>query len=100
MGRWSHELVDVTVQILRRAGEPIPTSQINKEAGEIFGDEWSDSAERNLGHIRAALRDLGILSHPKRGFWGLMPDAEDKLAPFKDLTHDQVYKEYEKLKQE
>ena len=100
MSRWSQDLVEVNVQILRRAGEPIPTSQINQEAEKIFGAEWSDSAKRNLGHIRTALRELGVLCHPKYGFWGLMPDAEDRLAPLKGLIDDEVYKEYEKLKQE
>lgn len=98
MSRWSHDLVEVHMQILRRAGEPIPTSQINQEAEKIFSDEWSESTRINLSMIRTALRELGILSHPNVGFWGLMPDAEDRLAPLKGLTDDEVYKEYEKLK--
>ena len=98
MSRWSHGLVEVNLQIIRRAGEPIPTAQINREAEKIFGDEWSHSAERNLGHIRTALRELGVLSHPKHGFWGLMPDAEDRLAPLKGLTDDEVYKLYRRRK--
>ncbi len=94
MSRWAHDLVDVNVKILRSAGEPIRTGQINREAAKIFGNEWSDSAKRNLGYMRTALRELGILSHPKYGFWGLMPNANEKLAPLKDLVDDEVYKLY------
>ncbi len=94
MSRWAHDLVDVNVKILRSAGEPIRTGQINREAAKIFGNEWTDSTKRNLAHIRTALRELGVLSHPKYGFWGLMPDADEKLAPLQGLVDDEVYKLY------
>ena len=100
MSRWTHDLVDVHLQILQRAEEPIRTRQINQESANIFGGEWNDSVKRNLGHIRTALRELGVLSHPRRGFWGLMPDWEDKYDALKDLIDDEVYKEYEKLKRD
>lgn len=94
MSRWTHDLVDVHLQILQSAGEPIRTRQINKEAANMFGGEWNDSVKRNLGYMRTALRELGVLSHPRRGFWGLMPEWEDKFAPLKDMVDDEVYKRY------
>ena len=98
MSRWSHDLKDVKMQILRHAGEPIPTWQINQEAEKIYGDEWSDSTNRNLSAYDA-LRSVRWASSltPKHGHWGLMPDADSKFAPLKDLTDDEVFKEHMKV---
>lgn len=98
MARWSKDLAEVNMKILRQAGEPIPTSQINAEAEAILGEEWSESAKINLGFIRTALCTLGIVTHPRRGYWGLAPDADAKLAMMGNPNAGEIWNEHMRIK--
>lgn len=98
MARWSKDLAKVNIEILRRAGEPIPTGQINAEAEEMLGEEWSESAKINLGFIRTALRTLEIATHPKYGFWGIAPDADAKLAALGNPDSGDIWNEHMRIK--
>ena len=98
MARWSKDLAEVNMKILRRAGEPIPTRQINEEAKAILGDEWNESAKINLGFVRTALCTVGIVAHPKYGFWGLAPNADAKLAALGNPDSDDIWNEHMRIK--
>ena len=75
------ELVEVNVDILRRAGKPIPGRQMEKQAMKDFGDQWTRSLQINLDCMRTALRSVGVVSHdPENKVWGLQPYADKRLA--------------------
>ena len=98
MARWSKDLAEVNMKILRRAGEAIPTSQINAEAAVTFGEEWSESAKINLGFIRTALGTLGLVTRPKYGYWEIAPDADAKLAALGNPDSSEIWNEHMRIK--
>ena len=98
MARWSKDLAEVNLKILRAAGEPIPTQQINEEAAAILGDEWSESAKINLGFSRTALCTVGLVTHPRYGYWGLAPDADAKLAAMGPVNGGDIWNEHMRIK--
>ncbi len=98
MARWSKGLAEVNMKILERTGEPVPTSQINAEAEIIFGDEWSESTRINLSYNRTALLTLGLVTHPKHGFWGPAPDMHTKLAALGHPNDGDIWNEHMRIK--
>ncbi len=75
----THRHIELIVRILREAGEPISTRQFDQQVIDILGDRYKRSAHIQLSSFRTALKSAGIVSHPRRGIWGLMPDADARL---------------------
>ena len=80
-----------------RRGGLIATKQINEKAEEILGDEWSESMMINLSHSRTALRTLGIVLHPRYGYWLLAPDADAKLAALGNPDGRAIWREHMRI---
>ena len=97
MARWSKGLAEVNMEILGRVDEPIRTRQIHEEAEAIFGEEWSISARIHMDCNRGALRTLGLVTHPKRGFWGPAPDMRAKFAAMGHPNDDEIWAEHMRI---
>jgi len=98
MVRPAKNIVDVNMQILRIAGEPISNQQMMKHAERIYGDDWNTSKRINLQCMRTALHSLGIISHPRRGIWGLTKHADARFARLKDFDVQDVWNEHMRIK--
>ncbi len=85
---------DAVMRILRQAGEPISNARFTGLGEEIYGEAWSSLNQIRLHCIRTAMRTLGIVSHPRRGLWGLMPDAEDQFSRWDDLGANAIWNEH------
>ena len=76
---YDDEHVQIIMRILLEAGEPISNREMEALAKEILGDKWKRSWQITNSCIRTALCTLGVVSHPRRGMWGLEPQAEERL---------------------
>ena len=75
----THRHIKLILRILREAGEPITTRQFDQRVKQIHGDQYKRSQHIQISSYRTALKSAGVVSHPKRGVWGLTPDAEARL---------------------
>ncbi len=87
--------VSLIMQILREAGEPVSTRHMEREARRIRGERWSRSLQINLQCVRTALRTVGVVSHPRRGYWGLTETAEARLA---ELEAVNIWREHIRIR--
>jgi len=72
--------IQLIINILRDAGEPISNRRFDDEVRRLLGDNYKQSQHIRISNLRTALRSVGVVSHPRRGLWGLMPDAEERIA--------------------
>ena len=74
------EHVQIIMRILLEAGEPVSNREMETRARQILGDKWKRSWQITNSCMRTALHSVGVVSHPRRGLWGLEAQAEEKLA--------------------
>ncbi len=74
------EHVQIIMRILRDAGEPISNREMETQTRAVLGEKWKRSWQITNSCIRTALHSVGVVSHPRRGLWGLEAQAEEKLA--------------------
>ena len=70
--------IQLIIRILRDAGEPTTNRHFDAEVKRIMGDGYKQSQHIRISNLRTALRSVGVVSHPRRGLWGLMPDADER----------------------
>jgi len=87
--------IQLIIKILRDAGEPISNQRFDDEVRRILGDNYKQSQHIRIGTYRTALRSVGVVSHPRRGLWGLMPGAEERIA---DLEGVNIWAEHIRLR--
>lgn len=88
---------DAVMRILRQAGEPISNREFTRLGEDIYGEAWSSLNQIRLHCIRSAMRTLGIVSHPRRGLWGLMPDADAQFARWDGKSTSSIWNEHIRL---
>ena len=81
----THRHIELILRILREAGEPISTRQFDQRVKDIQGDSYKRSQHIQLSSYRTALKSAGVVSHPRRGVWGLTPEAEARLDELADV---------------
>ena len=87
--------IQLIINILRDAGEPISNQRFDDEVRRILGDNYKQSQHIRISNLRTALRSVGVVSHPRRGLWGLMPGAEERIA---DLEGVNIWAEHIRLR--
>jgi len=94
------QYTDAIVRILNQAGEPVSNGEMMRLGEEIYGEDWEKVNKITLRCVRTALRSVGVVSHPKRGSWGLTPDAAAQLDRWKALGDDDIWQEHLRLRDE
>ena len=89
------EHVNIIMRILLDAGEPVSNREMEARARQMLGDKWKRSWQITNSCVRTALRSLGVVSHPRRGLWGLEPNAEARLAALHDVD---IWKEHIRIR--
>ena len=87
--------IQLIINILRDAGEPISNQRFDDEVRRILGDNYKQSQHIRISNLRTALRSVGVVSHPRRGLWGLMPGAAERIA---DLEGVNIWAEHIRLR--
>ena len=72
--------IQLIISILREAGEPITNRRFDEEVRRSLGEDYKQSQHIRISNLRTALRSVGVVSHPRRGLWGMMPEAEARIA--------------------
>lgn len=78
--------IQLIIGILRDAGEPISNRRFDDEVRRILGGDYKQSQHIRISNLRTALRSVGVVSHPRRGLWGLMPDADERIAELEGIN--------------
>ncbi len=71
--------IQLIINILREAGEPVPNRRFDAEVRRLLGDKYKQSQHIRISNLRTALRSVGVVSHPRRGLWGLTPEADARI---------------------
>lgn len=87
--------IKLIIRILREAGEPTTNRHFDAEVKRIMGDDYKQSQHIRISNLRTALRSVGIVSHPRRGVWGLMPEANQRIA---DLEGVDIWAEHIRMR--
>jgi len=77
--------IQLIIRILRDAGEPISNRRFDDEVTRMLGDDYKQSQHIRISNLRTALRSVGVVSHPRRGLWGLMPNADERIAELENI---------------
>ncbi|MCY3796264.1 MAG: M20/M25/M40 family metallo-hydrolase [Chloroflexi bacterium] len=94
------QYTDAIMRILNQAGEPISDGEMMRLGEEIYGEDWKKVNLIRLKCIRTALRSVGVVTHPKRGSWGLTPDAAAQLDRWKAVGEGGIWREHLRLRDE
>ena len=91
------EHVQIIMRILRSAGEPISNRDMEAYSRQMLGDKWKRSWQITNSCIRTALHSVGVVSHPRRGLWGLEAGADARLAELEGVN---IWREHIRIRDE